>query len=77
VKTLHCPDHFANRRGPGIAQKHGVLGAMAEGSGDLGIEPGRDVMDDVCAVIFIQNAQVLDRFVPLLSLDRDTKIILL
>jgi hypothetical protein len=50
---------------------------MAEGSGDLGIEPGRDVVDDVCAVIFIQNAQVLGRFVPLLSLDRDTKIILL
>ena len=64
MKTLRIPDHVANGRSSGITQKHRVLGLMAEGGCNLGIEPGRDVVDDICAVIFIQYALVISRLVP-------------
>ncbi|MCK5206196.1 MAG: hypothetical protein KAR15_20080, partial [Desulfobacterales bacterium] len=32
VESFGLPDHFGDRRGTGIAQKHGVLGSVAEGS---------------------------------------------
>jgi len=31
VESFGLPDHFGDRRGTGIAQKHGVLGSVAEG----------------------------------------------
>ena len=32
VEGFGLPDHFGDRRGTGIAQKHGALGSVTEGS---------------------------------------------
>jgi len=51
VKGFGLPDHVCHGRGTGVSQKHGVLGFVAEGGGDLDIVPGADVVDDIGLVV--------------------------
>ena len=53
VKGFGLPDHIGDRRGTGIAQKHGVLGFMTQGGLYFYGEPGGDVVNDIGAVVFI------------------------
>jgi hypothetical protein len=53
VEGLGLPDHVRNRRGAGISQKHGVLGFVAEGGGNLYIVPGADFADDIGLIILV------------------------
>ncbi len=53
VEAFGFPDHYGDGRGAGIAQKHSVLGPVAECRFYLYIEPGGDVADDIGAIISI------------------------
>ena len=53
VKSLGIPDHIGDRRGPGISQKHRMLGFMTAGGGNFNIVPGADIGDDIGPIILI------------------------
>ena len=53
MEGLGLADHVRNRRGARISQKHGMLGLVAAGGGNLYIVPGADVADDIGLIVLV------------------------
>ena len=64
VKAFRAPDHVRNRRGTGVAQKHGMLRPVAKRGRDLLITPRCDIVYDIGMIVPVENAPTLRRLVP-------------